>query len=413
MTDTYNILNQWSKIMQDKCSPFQYTQEKRYSKSDILEIVQIFQDFFDEEYFDVPYEKLAVRSNPQVYFNRNLLFNYMTINSTDSYYVISEIASLLKFSKEKFPPVYTNLSANRKNPDDLRSYLYEVFIIRLLYYNGYPLVPKPEIEIGNKTKELDGIVKINDKHCLIECKKTHVVEKNRYDYLVSSLLNYFHFWMQHQQEHFAFILAPKNEEKKLGEYKKVVTEAFRNYYKKLLKGERPENPYIIELENETLLHIEEKKPGLFENVSKTIKVPYSFLNVYPPPTGLNKEKNNYQFHFGITTSFTKDEAFKNFIQKLENKRKQHKEIKGIPKIFFFDNERLYLGEPEPIPEFLLSSDRITNYLANKNIEEIIVITTRIYDRDQPAKCRLDIFHNETNKEIAEALKRLKIFSNTH
>lgn len=154
-------------------------------------------------------------------------------------------------------------------------------------------------------------------------------------------------------------------------------------------------------------------PGIFENFTQTIKGSYSFFNVFPPPDGIQKEKNYYQFHFGISTSFTEEDAFNNFIQKLENKRYQHKEIKDIPKIFFFDNERLYFGESEPIPETLLSSPKINNYLADRNIKDLIVITSRFYNRNEPANCKLDIFYSDNNEEIADVLKKLKIFSNTY
>lgn len=67
--------------------------------------------------------------------------------------------------------------------------------------------------------------------------------------------------MKHQSQHFAIFFAPDKNEKKLREYKKIITEACQTFYKKLINGERAENPYTIESDNEKILHIEKKCRG--------------------------------------------------------------------------------------------------------------------------------------------------------
>ena len=404
--DYYNILEEWKKNYYLITSPLSIERHKNINRDSVDFIYETLISFFGTEYFRLKKTKHIRDKN--IDLNKNFIYQLLDVTSNNAFYSVLEVAALLSFSKKLNELQYEKLKSFVNDTNSLRNYLFEIFIYRLFTGNNLPINIKPTI----KGQELEGTFVFKGRSGLIECKKLYATEINRYAHLQELLNMFIKKWTKLQVKIFAFLIAPSKDEKRLSKEKELMKKWLNEYFDEIKLNQSID--FIFERfnsEGDKILHIEKNKPGLFENMQQTLKVPHAYFSVYPPPVINKGDYNYFRFVNGYYFSVLEEDIQEKILNELKKKRRQHRGLEFFYRIFFFENESTIFGEFPLATQNIIESNLISNYLNSKDSNDVVCLIDKVLFPNQKPKFKMYVYCKPELNELKEELEKLdlKIF----
>lgn len=366
-----NLLSEWHREALVISSAFAIT--PKYKRSMVEFIYSTLKEFFGMSFFEV-------NGGTDKAINKiNWLFGLISTNkSIPCYDALHDICLLINYSKTLDPSLQKELQQLKRNPENLRTFFFELLIYRMLDLSKISNIKK--LVSGNQI--LEGTCELYGKTFLFECRKAFMPKMNELD-VMRRLLMDISLLGQQMQGGVGMICTIKLTRPVTGAHRSDLADKLRQYFKKL--GEIKSKVTIqythqgyygslsaIDYDEATLIEIQSKKD-------------YDVLYyVIPPKIPVPGIPDLYRARISCNFFVDNSQIYKKLETLLKEKKKQHKNSSFENKIIFLDSESL--------PEFHMSIFQaegmydleLVKQAYNKvGLKDILCIVRRFYNDKGP------------------------------
>ncbi|MES1222283.1 MAG: hypothetical protein ABUT20_42700, partial [Bacteroidota bacterium] len=388
-----NLLSEWSAEALAISSPFAIT--PKYDRSKVEFIYNTIKEFFGMPFFEV-------NAGTDKAINKiSWLYGLISTNkSIPCYHALYDICLLISYSKTLDPSLQKELQQLKRNPENLRTFFFELFIYRMLDSNKIPNIKK----LVSENHVLEGTCELNGKTFLFECRKAFMPKMNELDVKRRLLTD---IWLlgQQMQGGVGMICTIKLTRPITGAHRSDLADKLRQYFKRLegIKSKvtiqyTHQGDYgslsAIDYDEATLIEIQAKKD-------------YDVLYyVIPPKIPVPGIPDHYRAKISCNFSLNNSQIYKKLETLLKEKKRQHKSSSFKNKIIFLDSESL--------PEFHMNIFQtegmydleLVKQVYNKvGLKDILCIVRRFYNNKGPF-ILADVIAPDHLQETAGVLKSM-------
>jgi len=347
------------------------------SDKSLINLRDFLLDFFGEDFFRV--RELNLKTVTMKAEEVNWFFQLLANDDYPSLVHLYEIKQLLSTSKALHPSLFKVLQSTSRR-QNFRDYLFEAVIHELLRINDLAYESKPVID----GREKEGFILLNGEKCLFECKKLYSSQLPGIGFIFSLQDDFFRKWQKRPFPVNAYISAYPSTEPKFRKNKKYFFDAFTNYLNQVgHTGNVYMKQEIKDESGKTIgeIFFEANNEPIFRHQLELIKGPAVCFRINPPT---RKMINEQMMDYHSTKLHIKFEQMESLsidflLEQIRKKRYSQRDMIGLPRIFFFDNE-VFRGFE--IPMFPSSGrfdgSKIQEYLELKQTDDIVVLVFREY-----------------------------------
>jgi hypothetical protein len=390
---TTNLLESWHKETLVLSSPFNIG--KKLSRQKVSFIYDTLVSFFGLKYFDVkgnvdkPLKKIS--------WLHSLLANNTHIGCVSALY---EVALLIEYSKTLENSIQKELRDLKRNPENLRTFFFELYIFNFLDKKNIP--NRKKIKLNDQ--ELEGTCILFGNEYLFECRKIFMPKLNEFD-VMRRLMTEFWFESKKINKGYGMICTVSLKRPIKGEHYSVFEKKIKKYFADFneFKETIAKIEYIIEDEFGSFKVIDYDEASLIE--IKAAKKYDVLFYVVPPLNPIRNVPNKYDIKITCNFFIFQNALYKKTESVLKEKKDQHKNSVFKNKIFFIDSEsfpELQMGLFQN--ENMFDYNKVKSIYDKLNITNIVCIIRRHYMQETP-NVFVDIFYPESLKETALFLKQ--------
>jgi hypothetical protein len=361
-----NLLSQWYEVALIESSPF--NPYSRIARKKVKFIYNTLLQFLGLNFFEVA--KATDKAINKISWLFSLLSNS---NKIECYHALNDICLLIEYSRTLDSSLQKELKQLTRNPENLRTFFFELFIFRLLDTRRITNSKKPVID----GQPLEGVLELNGKQCLFECRKTFLPQIEELDVKRRLMTD---LWQLGQAQKYGRGMICTIQ------LSKPITPLHRdNFKQKLLTyfGRLNEISQVIKIDYKhtdelgTFTAIDYDVATLFEIQAR--KNYDLVFHVVPPEKPILGTPNLYHAKISCNFSVYHSQIYKKLETVLKEKMKQHRNISIDNKILFLDNEFL--------PEFhmnlfqnegMYESDVVRRLHQKLKMKHILCIVRRYY-----------------------------------
>ncbi len=392
MADKVNILENWKRHFYDVSSDFNIN--KKVNRNLVDFIYTKLNDFWGNDFFETNLLD-AVHAN-KVYFLQPMLGQ----PSLSSFYYLLEVAMMIDFASDKHPDLYKSLNEVKFLPEKSKDILFEIYIALFFYMNK--VTYQTNILTGNQPR--DGYCTLNGKKYLVECKKRYSIiqkEISLRKYLISEIMKIAKS-ITYGLECIG-VLTIKTSVSNRQMFLPIL-KAFKNYI-----VNRTEYSPVFLVEDDFIRM--ELKPY---NDSNRIELENNLIphTIYFTITNLNKIKEDIpQFRVQVTFKAVANhrKVAKKLIESIKSARKQHKDSKTLPRIFFIDNEFLNDFSSPLLHNIKVYEDYLQKYVSEKNTNDLVVLLYRDFTGKTPS-IKASIICKQELLEVKSTLEKMQYYT---
>ncbi len=382
----------------------------------LLEIYKYLEDFFGADFFIIETAhfntiRLTAKDSPWIF---QLLVN----DDYGSIFQLFEIVYVLKETERYHVDLIKQLRSNSKR-QGFRNYYFEALTYELLRINNIEHSGK-EILDG---KEREGFLTIGDTKFLFECKKLYSYQLPGLSFLSNMHEEFVSQWLKYPVAINSYITVKTKNEVALKSGKNLYKLAFREYFKKARETHQLnfEKQIVCAITNIQVgdVLIEPFHIGIFENQTELIHDNNVSFAVKPGRIELIDETQRqlHETHVVFKYEMMSSHTVEYLIGKIDKKRKSQKDLKHMPRIFFFDNE-IYRGTEISLfqNENTFDGTLIQEYLESKDTDDIVCLIFRKYFLSKELSWSFKVFCKDSLSRYKEhiekwiTLHKLPIFS---
>lgn len=368
---TKNLLSEWYGEALAISSPFAII--SKYDRSMVEFIYKTLKDFFGMSFFEI-------NTGTDKAINKiSWLYGLISTNkSIPCYHALYDICLLIKYSKTLDASLQKELRQLKRNPENLRTFFFELLIYRMLDLSKVSNIKK----LVSRNQILEGTCELNGKTFLFECRKAFLPKMNELDVMRRLLTD---IWLlgQQMQGGVGMICTIKLTRPVTGAHRSDLADKLRQYFKKL--GEIKSKVTIqythqgnygalsaIDYDEATLIEIQSKKD-------------YDVLYyVIPPKIPVPGIPDLYRARISCNFFVSNSQIYKKLETLLKEKKKQHKNSSFENKIIFLDSESL--------PEFhmnifqaegMYDLELVKQVYDKVGLKDILCIVRRFYNDRGP------------------------------
>jgi hypothetical protein len=368
---TKNLLSEWYEEALVISSSFALT--TKYERSKVEYIYNTLKGFFGLVFFEIvvgidkPINKIS------------WLYGLISTNkSLPCYQALYDVCLLINYSKKLDLSLKKELQQLKRNPENLRTFFFELFIYRMLDLYKISNIKKPV----SRNQVLEGTCELNGKTFLFECRKAFMPKMNELDVMRRLMTD---IWLlgQQMQGGVGMICKIKLTRPITGAHRSDLGDKLRQFFKRL--GEIKSKvtiQYTHEGDYGSLSAIDYDEATLIEIQSKK---DYDLLYyVIPPKVPVPGIPDVYRARISCNFSLNNTQIYKKLETLLKEKKKQHKNSGFENKIIFLDCESL--------PEFNMGIFQVegmydfelVKHAYNKvGLKNILCIVRRFYNDKEP------------------------------
>jgi len=354
-----------------------------------------------EGFFGLRYFEPAAVGTPleKVNWLHSLLTNH---KSMGCFMAVADIARLLLYAGQLGEAFVQRLTELKKNPDNLRSYFFELYTYRLLDKAGVPNIKKPTVN----GQELEGVCTLQGKEYLFECRKLYLPGAEQLDVrmtvqteLLKQLQDYRNAKMPSTGIIFTIQLSNPSDSKN----KFVFSQKIAAFFKGAKSRRNPVSLPYEQVDDYGTLRVTDYSLDRAMEVQQVDNHDV-YCILYPAASVVPGQPIHHRVGAGVSHYVSQDKIMEKLIDALREKRRQHKVSAYTGKIYFFDNEVLpefrmaLLGQ-----ERMLDEHSIQRLMDGREEDEALCIVTRDF-RGSPPKFSIRVFcKSSTLKHALEGL----------
>lgn len=368
MTEIKNLLALWYKEAFTLSSPFNLQSKIARSKVDFIHTKLL--DFFGSRFFNV--DPNVDKTINKIHWIYSLLANS---NHLGCYHALHDICLLIDYSKRLDLSIQKELQQLKRNPENLRTFFFELFVYRILDQHTIPNEKKPLV--NNQT--LEGICILKGQEFLFECRKSFLPNISELD-IKRRLMTDIWQLSQSQKHGTGMICTLQLSRPVLGIHRENAKQKLRAYFKTLneIEGEN-RIAYTHSDEYGTFAAINYDEADLIEIKAK--KEYDVLLYIVPPKYPVPGIPNYYHAEVACNFSLNRSEIYKKLETVLREKKKQHRHS-ALHKILFLDNETLPEFHMNLFQNESMYEPTMVQEVYNKiGFKDILCIIKRQYDDD--------------------------------
>ncbi len=356
-----------------------------------------------ERHFGLRYFSRGAIGTPleKVSWLHTLLANPKAIGA---FLALADVARLMLYAATLGEPFMQRLKELKKNPDNLRSYFFELYTYRLLDSNGIPNVKKPVVA----GQELEGFCTLLDKEYLFECRKLYMPGVDELDVRMTIQTELYRSLQANPNAAFpdsGAIITVQLSDPCIAKNKAVFSQKISAFFKRV---NARHNPVALPYEDSD-------EYGTFRVANYSLDRAMELDNgdghdvyciLYPAVAVVLGQPRHHRVGGGFSHSVSQDKITEKLIGALKEKRRQHRASACVGKIYFFDNEIL--------PEFrmalfgqtqMLDDQSIQSFIDRGENDEALCIITRNF-RGSGAEFSMKVFCKSSHNALKRALERL-------
>jgi len=325
------------------------------------------------EFFGLNYFRPQRRATPihKANWLHALVANHQSIGCIKA---LEDIVSLLDYSRSLPEEIQKMLAVLKGNPDNLRSFFFELFTFRMLDFNKVPNLKK----VFEGQQEKEGVCTIGGLDFLFECKKLYMPHIEKLD-IRKAVLSEIVLQLQHLKFGTGIIIYAKFKEPVDNSIKDIFRDKIQNFVNGLNRRTSiSQINYHDESQHGTLSVINYSEADAFEmeNLKKDWDV---YFKLVPPPIMTPGIPAKFIAHGDTKFSIERSKVTDKLIAALKQKRKQHQSSAFENRIFFFDSEsfpevRMGLFQYEN----MLDANAIQEYMNQSSSKDLLCIINRRY-----------------------------------
>ena len=371
MSSSANLLDRWFDNAKMLSSPIAIKQVVARDRVDFIYIT--LSSYFPKSFFDV--ELYSDRPSEKASWILSLLSNYNHIGSISA---LNEIATLIEYSQGLGSEIRQEFESLKRNPQNLRSFFFELYIYHLLDRNG--IKNSKKVKIGKQIVE--GVIYDQEKEYLFECKKVFMPMVGEFDILRRLLIDFKRFSGK-MKGGTGIICTIKLTRPVSGKHRSYFERIIKEYFLRINKKGVNAVQYCIDSEFGSFYATHYDEATFVE--TKDLKLYDMIFYLIPPKSPMENQINYYSGKSICNFSYTYSEIYDKLKKVLKQKKAQHKYSLIKDKIIFIDNEI--------IPEFymslfqrenMLDEELLRNVYEDLNLSESVCILRRDYTGDNPS-----------------------------
>ena len=388
-----NTLEEWHKNMLQISSPLLI---RPVIKREVIDFIyRELKGCFGEKFFNI-------KQNTDMPLEKSLWINQLLANKKHlgSIGALNHIALLIEYAKNSDKKLYQEIIRLKKNPRNLRTFFFELFIYNLLDTNKIINNKKPVIN----NQELEGTCELNDNIFLFECRKVFMPKIDELD-IIKRLLEVFFLNKTKINKPIGMICGIK--------MKRPIKSVFRNSFEEKI------NTFFLKFNSsnnfDTIDYTITDEAGTFKvcNYSKEALIEAQEIIKYDALFYLIPEesKSNITYLRGASQGnfqVAQTEIYKKIESILKEKRKQHQKSPIKNQIIFIDTE-IFPGLDLDVfqTDTSLDINMLKKSHNNTHKESILCITRRIYTKLTPEIQTLVIYPKYFDREVNHLMSCFK------
>ena len=400
-----NILDTWKESVEKEASRYNMKFQFDHTQ-DLHGICKDFKAWFGNDFFWIK-EKELHQVNTNEILSPNWLISILNDRNINSINTVLEFWRVLSYHNKVDPGRinYLNNFLLKKKFRQFRDYYFELYSFFMFNENGIC----HDFKVFEGRNELEGIIEIAEKKCLVECRKLYYhkfgsISMNT-DFL-SKIVKY----LYKNPEGIIVSIGYDNPDRSLVD--KIIKEISSQI--KTWSNQDQNSLYLpseINVENKVRIRLELYSPNRFDDLKKSINS-NNYVLFQSEATKMTDGTGQIylKLKFDNKVIATSEELSKRFLEAIKKKRKDRTNSSFWYRIFLFESEN-YSGFDRGL--FILNSfsdelgAKIQRYLDQKSTADIIVLILKESNNVDFPRVRKFIFGNSGTEEIVEALNRMK------
>lgn len=393
-TEQPNLLDEWYKEGITLSSIF--SPQRLYAREKVEFIYNTLLYFFGARFFtaDKYYDKSIARTSWII----SLITN---TKSTECYTALYEVCCLIEYSKGLTEDVQKELQdLKRKNPENLRTFFFELFIYSMLDTNK--IENSKKVISGNQI--LEGTCVVLNTVFLFECRKVFLPNLRSLD-LFRRVMTSIQTLQTTYPSTSGLILTIKFVAPISNNHYNDIVQKLKQFYRGLAEFRGTPDIQYTQIDGlAELIATNYDQATLIELKSKKN---YDILNyTIPPEDIISGIPIRIQNRCVANFSLYRSKIYEKLESILKEKKKQHKKSEFNNKILFVDNEMLPEFQMNLFPnESIYDFDEVKKVYYKVGFKDILVIIRRTYDQKK-ASSLADIIYPKHLKMHAEEIARM-------
>ncbi|MDH7464682.1 hypothetical protein QEG73_25520 [Chitinophagaceae bacterium 26-R-25] len=372
-----NLLTEWYEEALQLSSSLAY--EPKYDRKKVEFIFQTLITFFGPRFFEVKVGE--DRTIEKISWIVALLSNNRSI---PCYHALYDVCLLTRYVHTLDESIQNEFKDLKKNPDNLRSYFFELFIYRLLDVNQIP----NEKKIVSGNQQLEGTCVLNQKTFLFECRKAFLPGIHELDTMRRLTID-LQMLGQNMKHGIGMICCIKMNRPVSSRHHHEMLTKLQLFFKRLNEfTSTPKIQYRHEDEYGTFTAVDYDEATLIETKSKK---EYDLLYyVIPPLAPIPGIQNHYRVKIISHFEVYRSKIYSKLESVLKEKKKQHEDSAFQNKIMFLDSESL--------PEFRMNlfqnqdmydAELVREVYKKTGLKHILCVVIRSYN-EQGMQLYIDV-----------------------
>ncbi len=388
-----NILSNWYNEVLVISSPLNPFRKIERSKIDFIYtsfVLSLGNSFFEiQQGADKPINKTS--------WLFSLLSNHSHLGCINALY---EVSLLMKYSEGLEPSLKTELAHLKKNPENLRTFFFELFIYKVFDTGKIEHVKKPKIN----NQVLEGICTLSGEKYLFECRKSflpNIIELDVFRRLMTDIYQH----TKSLELGIGMIGTIKLKRPIKGIQRVNFSNKIKQFFNKLnslaIKG-RIQINYHQEDEDGCFSAIDYDEANLIE--IKATKDYDVIFYVAPPKVPIQGILNYYSAKVSCNFSVFESHIYKKLERVLKEKKEQHRQL-IMNKIIFLDNEILPEFHMNLFQNGMYDLSKVKKVYEKINLKSILCVVQRSYN-EKGSIIEVDVLAPDNLRDTAQLLKFL-------
>ncbi|MCA6363714.1 MAG: hypothetical protein IM638_11810 [Bacteroidetes bacterium] len=291
-------------------------------------IYHIFLSFYGDNYFDI-------KSNNFTSENNSYWIYFLLINNqkNSSFQALKDIAENIDYAIRLGGDFLKRVNSFKKNQSQMRDFLFEIFIYKLLDKSGIYNIKNNYI--NNRQRE--GVLRINGIDYLFECRKVYVINKSQIDFR-KRLLDQIYLNSVKCKKGIGYLLTVSFKNQLINHKEFLVFEKkISQFYSKLNNLESVSRIDYHDESNEGVLKVIDYNETDAINIHSDNSIQVRLV-VRPPEKQIENVLGNYSHELSSNFQISQNDIYKKVKEVLKEKKKQMKNSNYSNNIIFLDFE---------------------------------------------------------------------------
>lgn len=435
-TPQQDLLKEWYKAVRLANSVFARRRTIDINETHLARTEESLREFFGDEYLQPEPMKVMV-PNIQAK-DSHWFFQLLVSDDYPSLAHVFEVDYLLTFISN-FDPKFHDTIKGLKEKQGFRNYLFETLIYETLQRNQVEFAHKQVIN----RKEKEGIITLNKQQVLFECKKLYTDQLPILDFVANIHTVFFNLWNKRAFPLQAIISITNVTEPLMRKARPVYEEHFKAYMQQHRETGDAFYRKKVHVGGKEIgeIYFDKYNLGIFESewelstdgaVGFTIH-PSSIKTVTDPNVTELHENNKsavkyvdeesgeeglylqyFPLHLMFKIHSLQNDCLELFLQEIDRKRHSQRDMKDMPRIFFFDNE-VYRGQELPLFHNLNTIDhcRIQAFVEENTTDDIVCLVYRDYSPNNLPTWTFKVYCKEELNWIKQEIESWTLLYRDH